>query len=62
MDRPVLIIEAPELDDKALMSLQTFLHELTLAFESHYYTQLQRRDCLSATQTYDPIPEDQDPF
>ena len=42
MDKPVLIIDAPELNDEAVASVQGFLQELMLAFESHYYHRLQR--------------------
>ena len=42
MDKPVLIIEMPELDDEAAVSLQQFFQELTNAFESHYLHQIER--------------------
>jgi hypothetical protein len=42
MDKPVLLIEAPELDDKEAASAYCFLQELLLGFESHYYPQLRR--------------------
>ena len=42
MDKPVLIIEMPELDDKAVVDLQQFLQELTNTFESHYLHQIKR--------------------
>jgi len=42
MDKPVLIIEMPELDDEAVMGLQQVLQELTNAFESHYLHQIKR--------------------
>lgn len=44
MDKPVLIIEAPELDDDGAASVYHFLQELVLAFESHYYAQLVRQE------------------
>ena len=42
MDKPVIIIEAPELNDEAVTSVYQFLQDLVLAFESHYYLQLVR--------------------
>lgn len=42
MDKPVLIIEMPELNDEAAVGLQQFLQELTNAFESHYLSQIKR--------------------
>jgi hypothetical protein len=42
MDKPVLIIEMPKLDDKAAVDLQRFLQELTNAFETHYLRQIKR--------------------
>jgi len=42
MDKPVLIIEMPELDDEAAVGLQHFLQELANAFETHYLRQIKR--------------------
>ena len=42
MDKPVLIIEMPELDDEAAVGVQQFFQELTNAFESHYLRQIKR--------------------
>jgi hypothetical protein len=42
MDKQVLIIEMPELDDGAAVGLQHFLQELTNAFENHYLRQIKR--------------------
>jgi len=42
VDKPVFIIEMPELDDKAVASIQEFLWEIIRSFESQYYHQLQR--------------------
>jgi len=42
MDKSVLIIEMPELDDEAAVGFQQFLQELTNAFESHYLHQIKR--------------------
>jgi hypothetical protein len=39
MDKSVLIIEMPKLDDKAAVDLQQFLQDLTNAFENHYLNQ-----------------------
>lgn len=42
MDKQMLIIEMPELNDEAAAGLQYFLQELTNAFESHYLNQIKR--------------------
>lgn len=42
MDKSVLIIELPELSDEAVSGMQEFLQEFMIAFESHYFCQLQR--------------------
>ena len=42
MDKQVLIIEMPELDDKTAVDLQQFLQDLTNAFENHYLRQIKR--------------------
>jgi hypothetical protein len=42
MDKQMLIIEMPELDDKAAVDLQQFLQDLTNAFENHYLRQIKR--------------------
>jgi hypothetical protein len=42
MDKPVLILEMPELDDETAVTLQHFLQDLTNAFESHYLCQIKR--------------------
>jgi hypothetical protein len=63
MDRPILIIEAPELSDDAIASVQCFLHEMMTAFESHYYRQLQQRARrLSCSHVVDDLNDDQNPF
>lgn len=45
MDKPVIIIEAPELNDQGVAHVRAFLHEIILAFESHYYHRLRRYHC-----------------
>ncbi len=40
MDKPVLIIQAPELNDESVVGIYIFLQELIMAFESHYFQQL----------------------
>lgn len=40
MDKPVLIIDAPDLNDEAVASMQAFLLEILLAFRSHYHHRL----------------------
>lgn len=37
MDKPILIIDAPELCNEAVAGMQNFLQELMNAFDSHYY-------------------------
>jgi hypothetical protein len=44
MDKPVLIIEMPPLNDEAAAGAYNFLQELIIAFEAHYFHQLQRYD------------------
>lgn len=41
MDKPVLIIEMPELSDEAVIGIHQFLAEMREAFESHYFYQIQ---------------------
>jgi hypothetical protein len=40
MDDPVIIIEAQKLNKEAAVGVLNFLHDLIIAFESHYYYQL----------------------
>jgi hypothetical protein len=42
VDKPVFILEMPELNDEAVAGVQDFLWELIRSFESQYYHQLQR--------------------
>lgn len=42
MDKPVLIIELPELSDEAVSEIHNFLQEFRDGFESHYIGQLRR--------------------
>lgn len=42
MDKPVFIIEMPELNDEAVAAVQDFLWDLIRSFELRYYHQLQR--------------------
>lgn len=42
MDKPVLILEMPELDDETAIILQQFLQDFTNAFEAHYLSQIKR--------------------
>jgi len=63
MDRSVLIVEAPELDDESVQKIQAFLHELQLAFESNYLPQLRQQVKRSSrTESLAPFNEDEDPF
>ncbi len=63
MDKPVLVIEAPELSDEAAAVVRDFLFDLVNAFESHYYhkrkryyQQSENRKCSHES------PEEQEPF
>lgn len=40
MDRPVLIIEMPDLTYAQAAGIEEFLHALIKAFETHYHQQL----------------------
>lgn len=40
MNNPVLIIEMPELNDKAAVDMHNFLQELMNVFELHYMSQI----------------------
>jgi hypothetical protein len=44
MDKPVLIIELPELKDEGVVSIHNFLQEFMNAFEAHYFHLLRRHD------------------
>jgi hypothetical protein len=44
VDNPVLIVEAPILDDESISKIYEFLQNLTFAFDAHYYKQLRRYD------------------
>jgi len=44
VDNPVLIVEAPILDDESITKIYEFLQNLTFAFNAHYYKQLRRYD------------------
>lgn len=47
MDNPVIIIDAPELNDEGVANVMAFLHEIVLAFESHYMHRLNKHHCRS---------------
>ena len=42
MDNPMLVVEAPILDDETAVKVFRFLQRLTDTFEANYYTQLER--------------------
>lgn len=42
MEQPVLVIDAPELSDEGVASVNHFLQEFIQAFENHYYNQILR--------------------
>lgn len=42
MDNPMLVVEAPNLDDETAVKVLGFLQRLTDTFEANYYTQLER--------------------
>lgn len=63
MDKPVLIIEAPELNDEAATIVLDFLQDILNAFDSHVYYQRQRnKQLLHRTSCRKKAPEDKDPF
>ena len=43
MDKRMLVIEMPELDDEMLVQMQDILQGLMNSFEAHYYHRLQRQ-------------------
>lgn len=63
MEQPVLVIDAPELSDEGAASVNNFLQEFILAFESHYYCQLQRyHKRFRCEPTFNELAEGEDPF
>ena len=42
MDNPVLVVEAPDLDDETAVKVFGFLQRLADTFEANYYTQMKR--------------------
>jgi hypothetical protein len=42
MDKPVLIIEMPELSNESVVSILDFLQEIMNAFECHYDNQIKQ--------------------
>ena len=63
MEQPVLIIDAPDLNDETVLYVHHFLNEVTRAFEAHYYQQLKQscRQPLTSPVMDDP-PDDGMPF
>ena len=63
MEKDVLIIDAPELSDEGAASVNTFLQEFILAFESHYLYQLHRHHKrLRDDPPLNEWAEEEDPF
>jgi hypothetical protein len=63
MDKPVLIIEAPELNDEAATIVLDFLQDILNAFDSHVYYQRQRnKQLLHRVSRRNKAPEDEGPF
>jgi len=63
MDKPVLIIEAPELNDEAAAIVLDFLQDILNAFDSHVYYQRQRnKQLLHRASCRNEAPEDKGPF
>lgn len=63
MDKPVLIIEAPELDDEAATTVLDFLQDILNAFDSHVYYQRQRnKQLLHRVSCRNKAVEDKDQF
>lgn len=63
MDKPVLVIEAPELTDEAAAIVLDFLQDLINSFEAHFYYRLKRRkQLLHRVSCSDEEAENQDPL
>jgi len=63
MDKPVLIIEAPELNDEAATIVLDFLQDILNAFDAHvYYQRQQNKQLLHCPSCRNEIPGDKDPF
>ena len=63
MEKDVLIIDAPKLSDEGATSVNTFLQEFILAFESHYLCQLHRyHKQLRDDPSLNEWAEGEDPF
>jgi len=63
MERDVLIIDAPELSDEGAASVNNFLQEFILAFESHYLCQLHRyHKRFKDDPPFHEFAEGEDPF
>lgn len=42
LDNPMLVVEAPTLDDETAVKVYGFLQRLADTFEANYYTQMER--------------------
>ena len=68
MDRPVLIVEAPLLDDDAVVEMKEFLYAFINAFENLYDFQLKRHsdqkyfDCPNLVEVKVDLIEGELPF
>lgn len=63
MDKPVLVIEAPELNDEAAAIVLDFLQEFINAFDVHFYHRLQRhKQLLHRARCSDEAADNEDPF
>ena len=45
MNKPVITIEAPKINDESVANIRAFLQEVTYAFESHYRERLIKYYC-----------------
>jgi hypothetical protein len=63
MDKPVLIIEVPELNDDAATIVLDFLQDILNAFDSHVYYQRQRnKQLLHCASCRNKSSEEEDPL
>lgn len=63
MDKPVLIIKAPELNDEAATIVLDFFQNILNAFDAHvYYQRQQNKQLLYCPSCRNKIPGNKDPF
>jgi len=62
MNKFLHFIEGPEFDDDTVEKIYWFLHDFVLAFESHYYQQLRRKQLNDPPPTPELNFSEEDPF